>query len=66
MPFPLQTNFDSASFRADFSDVEQYLKSLGGTHVISYDDLEDKSIFERAKGWTGGKVWSTSFRDFIH
>lgn len=29
---------------------------LGATHVMTYDDLEDKSTFERVKEWTGGKV----------
>ena len=44
-------------FRRDnFSDVEQYLKSLGATHVITYTDLEDESISERVKEWTGDKV----------
>jgi len=52
----LQSSFDSSSLREDFSDVERYLKSLGATHVITYDDLEDKSISKHAKEWTGGKV----------
>jgi hypothetical protein len=52
----LQTLSDPSSRRKDFSEVEQYLKSLGATQVMTYDDLEDKSISERVKGWTGGKV----------
>ena len=47
---------DPSSLREDFPDVERYLKSLGATHVITYDDLEDKSISKRTKEWTGGKV----------
>ena len=43
--------------REDFSDVEKYLKSLGATRVVVYDELEDKSFLERVKEWTGGKVW---------
>ena len=43
--------------RENFSDVEQYLKSLGATHVVAYDDLEDKSFPGRVKEWTGGKVY---------
>jgi hypothetical protein len=42
--------------RDDFSDVEQYLKNLGANHIITYGDLEDKSISDRVKEWTGGKV----------
>ncbi|KAF9649848.1 NAD(P)-binding protein [Thelephora ganbajun] len=41
--------------RDEFSDVEKYLKSLGATYVITYDDLEDKFISGRVKEWTGGK-----------
>ena len=47
---------DPSFHRDDFSDVEQYLKSLGANHVITYGDLEVKSISERVKEWTGGKV----------
>ena len=54
--FILKTLSDPTFDRENFSDVEQYLKSLGATHVIAYDELEDKSISERVKGWTGGKV----------
>jgi len=51
-----QTRSDLGPRRENFPDVEQYLKNLGATRVITYDELEDKSIYERAKGWTGGKV----------
>ena len=51
-----ETHSDSGPRREDFLDIERYLKSLGATHVITYDELEDKSIYELAKGWTGGKV----------
>jgi len=51
-----QINLDSSFFRENFLDVERYLKSLGATHVITYDDLEDRSTSTRVKEWTGGKV----------
>lgn len=52
----LRTLTDRCFRREDFSDVRTYLKSIGATHVIAYDDLEDKSISDRMKEWTGGKV----------
>lgn len=41
--------------KENFSEVEHYLKSLGANHVLTYDDLEDRSISERVKEWTEGK-----------
>ena len=49
-------SFDSNFLRVDLLDVERFLKSLGAAHVITYDDLEDKSTSARVKEWTGGKV----------
>lgn len=49
--------FSDPSFRrTNFSDTEQYLKNLGANHVVTYDELEDKSFLERVKEWTGGKA----------
>jgi len=48
--------FDPSFLRENFPDVERYLKSLGATHVITYDNLEDKSASARVKEWTSGKV----------
>jgi trans-2-enoyl-CoA reductase len=47
---------NSSIDRENFSDVQKYLESLGATRVITYDDLEDRSISDRVKEWTGGKV----------
>jgi len=53
----IQRTLSDPNFRReDFSGVEQYLKSLGATHVVAYDVLEDKTFFGRVKEWTGGKV----------
>jgi len=41
--------------RENFSDTEQHLKSLGANHVVTYDQLEDKSFLGLVKEWTGGK-----------
>jgi hypothetical protein len=56
MDFDSTNPLDSNSFRENFSDVERYLKGLGATHVMAYEELEDKSISQRVKEWTGGKV----------
>lgn len=66
MPSALETPSDASFHRQDFSDVEQYLKNLGATHVIPYEDLFDGSASERVESWTGGKVYIDSFRGFIH
>ena len=51
-----QTLSDPCFYRENFSDVQTYLKSLGATHVLAYDELEDKLLSGRVKEWTGGKV----------
>ncbi|EKM50354.1 uncharacterized protein PHACADRAFT_263603 [Phanerochaete carnosa HHB-10118-sp] len=41
--------------RKDLDSQKQQLKSLGATEVLTYDDLDDKSLRERVKEMTGGK-----------
>jgi mitochondrial enoyl-[acyl-carrier protein] reductase / trans-2-enoyl-CoA reductase len=48
-------------FRPDFDALQEQLKTLGANHVLTYDELEDKSLRQRVKEWTGGKV-----RLFLH
>lgn len=55
-PLLVRAPSDPGFHRENFSDTEQYLKGLGATHVVTYDQLEDKSFFERVKEWTGDKV----------
>ncbi|KAG2052095.1 NAD(P)-binding protein [Suillus hirtellus] len=35
--------------------LKQHLKSLGATHVVTYDELAEKSLRAKVKMWTGGK-----------
>jgi NADPH:quinone reductase-like Zn-dependent oxidoreductase len=41
--------------RANVDELKKYLTDLGATQVLTYDDLEDKSLDERVNEWTGGK-----------
>ncbi|KAJ2919477.1 hypothetical protein MD484_g929, partial [Candolleomyces efflorescens] len=41
--------------RANFEELKSSLENLGATHVLTYDDLADKSVRDKIKGWTGGK-----------
>ena len=43
--------------RPDFSELATRLKSLGGTEVLTYDDLADRNLTNTiVKDWTSGKV----------
>lgn len=41
----------------NFQATKDHLLKLGATHVMTYDDLEDKRIRERIRSLTLGKVW---------
>ncbi|KAJ4473781.1 hypothetical protein J3R30DRAFT_3377649 [Lentinula aciculospora] len=41
--------------RADMNPLVQHLERLGATKVLTYDDLNDKSLRGQIKEWTGGK-----------
>ncbi|KAG1744658.1 uncharacterized protein EDB91DRAFT_1123754 [Suillus paluster] len=41
--------------REDVESLKKHLESLGATHVVTYDELSDKSLREKVKTWTGGK-----------
>jgi len=41
--------------RADFDSLKQYLSGLGGDYVLAYDELNDRSLKDRVREWTGGK-----------
>ncbi|EGN91990.1 hypothetical protein SERLA73DRAFT_191781 [Serpula lacrymans var. lacrymans S7.3] len=41
--------------RNDIASLTEYLSNLGATHVVTYDELSDKSFRQRVKEWTGGK-----------
>lgn len=42
--------------RPDIDVLKNKLQGLGATHVLTYDELVDKSVREQIKAWTGGKV----------
>ncbi|KDR65742.1 hypothetical protein GALMADRAFT_148451 [Galerina marginata CBS 339.88] len=42
--------------RPDLEQLVQKLENLGATHVLTYDQLSDKSVREKVKEWTGGKA----------
>ncbi|KAJ4000920.1 hypothetical protein F5050DRAFT_1561811 [Lentinula boryana] len=41
--------------RDDMGPLVDHLKSLGATKILTYDDLNDKSLRGKIKEWTGGK-----------
>lgn len=42
--------------RDNIGELKSSLEKLGATHVLTYDELADKSVREKIKGWTQGKV----------
>ncbi|OAX40684.1 NAD(P)-binding protein [Rhizopogon vinicolor AM-OR11-026] len=41
--------------REDVESLKSHLELLGATHVVTYDELFDKSFRAKVKTWTGGK-----------
>ncbi|KAF7796817.1 hypothetical protein EIP86_008001 [Pleurotus ostreatoroseus] len=46
--------------RGDLESLKHQLTTLGATKVLTYDDLDDKSLRDQVKGWTNGKASSNS------
>jgi mitochondrial enoyl-[acyl-carrier protein] reductase / trans-2-enoyl-CoA reductase len=45
------------NYRDDIDVLKQELQSLGATHVLTYDELDNKkSIKAKVKEWTNGQV----------
>jgi hypothetical protein len=43
--------------------LRKELEDLGATHVITYDELQDKkTIKAKVKEWTNGQVFAPSYR----
>lgn len=42
--------------RDNIEELKASLEKLGATHVLTYDELADKSVREKIKSWTQGKV----------
>ncbi|KAF8957439.1 hypothetical protein BDZ97DRAFT_1924592 [Flammula alnicola] len=42
--------------RPDLDQLKQKLQHLGATHVLTYNQLSEKSVREEIKSWTGGKA----------
>jgi NADPH:quinone reductase-like Zn-dependent oxidoreductase len=45
------------TFRSNFDELADSLTALGADHVLTYDSLNDKSIKDKVKSWTGGQVF---------
>lgn len=45
----------------DIAQLKEKLQALGTMHVLTYNELADKSIHEQIKGWTGGKVHCVTY-----
>ena len=43
-------------YRDNIEELKGSLEKLGATHVLTYDELADKSVREKIKSWTQGKV----------
>ncbi|KAG1731389.1 hypothetical protein EDB19DRAFT_1737920 [Suillus lakei] len=41
--------------REDVEPLKRHLELLGATHVVTYDELSNKSLRAKVKTWTGGK-----------
>lgn len=41
--------------RPDVDTLKSHLKSLGATHVLTYNELADRSTKSKIKEWTGGQ-----------
>ncbi|KAF5362316.1 hypothetical protein D9756_002526 [Leucocoprinus leucothites] len=41
--------------RDDISQLKDQLRKIGATQVLTYDDLNDKSLRDKVKTWLGGK-----------
>ena len=43
--------------------LRKELEDLGATHIITYDELQDKkTIKAKVKEWTNGQVFAPSYR----
>lgn len=42
--------------RDSIEELKNSLKKLGATHVLTYDELADKSVRNKIKSWAQGKV----------
>ncbi|KAF8159723.1 trans-2-enoyl-CoA reductase [Crassisporium funariophilum] len=42
--------------RPNLEQMKQKLHALGATHVLTYDQLSDKTVRDEIKGWTQGKA----------
>lgn len=55
------SNHTDGSYRDDIDVLREELQGLGATHVLTYDELDDrKAIKAKVKEWTNGQVYSSS------
>jgi trans-2-enoyl-CoA reductase len=53
----LDLNYTNDAYRDDIDALRQELQGLGATHVLTYDELDDrKAIKAKVKEWTNGQV----------
>jgi hypothetical protein len=53
----------TTTYRNDMNALRQELEDLGATHVVTYDELDDrKAIKAKVNEWTGGQVLSSPFK----
>jgi trans-2-enoyl-CoA reductase len=51
------------AYRDDIDVLRQELQDLGATHVLTYDELDDKkAVKAKVKEWTNGQVYYTSIQ----
>ena len=49
--------------REDMGTLKKELEDLGATHVVTYDELQDrKAIKAKVKEWTNGQVFAPSYQ----
>ena len=55
----LDLDHTNDAFRDDIDALRQELQGLGATHVLTYDELDDrKAIKAKVKEWTNGQVYT--------
>ena len=59
--FPIYAHYDIC--RDDMGTLKKELEDLGATHVITYDELQDrKAIKAKVKEWTNGQVFALPYQ----
>ena len=55
------SNHTNGAYRDDIDVLREELQGLGATHVLTYDELDDrKAMKAKVKEWTNGQVYTSS------